>query len=86
MSQTIIIKCDVCESDVDVKADVQIPVTFTTEQTEGRSVEPYITRSDPIDICLRCIKRLTEEQPIYACGAQGHNSYKFRVDKTEVDN
>lgn len=78
MAKEITVSCDICGGTEEVTSDVQIPCTFTTEQTEGRGVEPYIVRTDPIDVCKACMHRIINEQPVIGNGAQGHNNYQFR--------
>lgn len=48
--------CDICgKEEKDVK-HICYPVIFQTEQTEGRSVEPYISDTN-IDVCPNCCKK-----------------------------
>lgn len=76
MSQTIISTCDLCGSTEDVE-QVTIPCVFTTEQTEGRGREPYLTH-ESIDACNKCYGRVLQEQPVWASGAQGNNTYFWK--------
>lgn len=72
------IKCDIngCGNNVeDENVDKEMDVIFTTEQTEGRSREPYLSRVD-IDICGSCLDTiLSGGIYIKAAGAMGHNKY-----------
>lgn len=54
-----------------------ISVIFTTEQTEGRSCEPYV-ESIILDICSDCMKKYINGDQIRAKGAQEHNVYYFK--------
>lgn len=63
--------CDLCGSKNNVK-EVNYPVLFTTEQTEGRIVTPYISQSK-IDLCEKCINEIII---ITGRGAQGHNTFE----------
>ena len=68
--------CDLCKKTVVRKSEihsVRIPVKFLTEQTEGRSVEPYIVLEN-LDLCFKCLEKATT---LSAIGAQGYNTYKF---------
>lgn len=76
MSTITITKCDICHTDTNVKPINNIPVTFYTEQTEGRSVEPYLSMVK-MDICLRCLDMIIKNQPLTGTGAQGNNEYNF---------
>ena len=50
--------CDICgKEEKDIK-HINYPVIFQTEQTEGRSVEPYISNTN-IDVCPNCCKKNT---------------------------
>lgn len=50
-------------------------VIFHTDQTEGRSTEPYFS-SHVLDICLSCKNKILETKKyIQGHGAQGHNTY-----------
>lgn len=68
-----IIVCDMCgKEDKDCKS-LNIPVLFTTDQTEGRAVTPYVTQQ-PIDMCSGCIEKALT---VTGYGAQGYNTYKW---------
>lgn len=66
--------CDVCGREN--ATEKKIEVVFTTEQTEGRSVEPYL-EIVKIDICSVCVSKKTMGEVLFAYGAQGHNHYQF---------
>ena len=68
--------CDVCKQEVPIK-EKQIPIIFTTDQTEGRSCKPYLELIK-IDVCLECEKKVLEGNFVYGTGAQGHNQYGFK--------
>lgn len=69
--------CDVCEEELEENADkTKIQVIFTTEQTEGKGVEPYLSMQS-IHICKKCMKKVCEGNYIWAYGAQGYNNYYF---------
>lgn len=65
--------CDVCGKQAEVKS-LNYPVIFHTEQTEGRSVEPYIAQTK-IDMCQDCIQKALM---LDGYGAQGYNRYSVR--------
>lgn len=46
-------------------------VEFTTEQTEGRMVRPYITTTD-VELCNDCLNKVVV---LRASGAQGNNKF-----------
>jgi hypothetical protein len=52
-------------------------VIFVTEQTEGRPTNPYLAVTH-IDLCRFCKARVLAGEPIWAAGAQGHNTYYFK--------
>lgn len=54
-----------------------LTVIFTTEQTEGRSVKPYLWNAN-LHICKGCEDRLTTGCVIVGEGAQGHNRYRIQ--------
>lgn len=74
--------CDVCKAvlpySFEKDFNKKIPVIFTTEQTEGRSVEAYF-QYEEIDICKECEKRALSGEAIFASGAQGYNTYQFKI-------
>lgn len=77
--------CDVCKSDIDFfslkYSNLQVPtnihVVFTTEQTEGRSVDPYLSL-ETIDICPACMRTILGGKMLFAEGAMGNNTYYFK--------
>jgi len=72
-----IFNCDVCglEGDVIIKKDIQ--VIFTTDQTEGRSIEPHLSM-EKIDICKSCLNKVVQGNYLWGYGAQGYNKYYFK--------
>lgn len=69
IKKTII--CDCCKLEKPTQK-VKYPVLFLTEQTEGRSVKPYISYKD-LDMCKDCMQvNIT----ISGTGAMGYNEYK----------
>lgn len=68
-----IYKCDLCGKET-ITASITYPVIFHTEQTEGRSVKPYISKQN-LDVCNDCCDKICM---IDANGAQGHNFYTIK--------
>lgn len=66
--------CDICGAEFAEQRSVNVPVVWTTEQTEGRSCEPYY-RAERLDLCEDCADRV---HVVKATGAQGRNRYVFR--------
>ena len=55
-----------------------LQVIFTTDQTEGRSCDPYLSHV-VIDLCHGCMTNILKYgKYIFAHGAMGHNTYYFR--------
>ena len=54
----------------------KMSVIFTTEQNEGRTVEPYLENVE-IDLCADCKKRILNANVLYGRGAMGYNEYYF---------
>lgn len=76
MKTTIIeYSCDVCCKKAETKKE-SIQVVFTTEQTEGRQCEPYLS-IQKIDICQDCKDRILKGDMLFGAGAQGYNRYVF---------
>ena len=79
MSKQEVFKCDIkacgkpCGVD-DHHSDLQ--VIFVTDQTEGRSIDPYLCPVN-IDLCEDCVEHLLKGNYIFASGAQGANEYYF---------
>lgn len=73
--------CDVC-GEIAVHLSTKTPVTFTTEQTEGRSINPYL-QIESLDLCDQCRHFIVNNQPLKATGAMGHNTY---VLQEQIDN
>lgn len=69
IKKTII--CDCCKLEKPTQK-IKYPVLFLTEQTEGRSVKPYISYQD-LDMCKECIQTTIT---ISGTGAMGYNEYK----------
>lgn len=67
--------CDVCKKEVEKPNTAVVPVRFLTEQTEGRSCDPYV-RNEKLDFCEGCFDKILV---LNAVGAQGYNDYSFRV-------
>lgn len=67
--------CDIknCENEPKHKG-FKIQVIFTTEQTEGRSIHPYLSMQT-IDICEECLEIVLKGNYIFADGAMGYNKY-----------
>ena len=70
--------CDLCGKQAEVEV-LNYPVIFHTEQTEGRSTEPYI-RNERIEACQECIKKVLV---LHGYGAQGLNRYEIRPPKED---
>ena len=70
--------CDIkdCKHEA-IHIDVTLQVIFTTDQTEGRSVDPYLSIGS-IDLCDECMYKILQGNYVYGCGAQGYNEYKFK--------
>lgn len=68
--------CDKCGMPATL-LKVNVPMRFTTEQTEGRPTKPYL-EINKMDLCQPCMDRIIDGQPLSASGAQGHNQYIFR--------
>lgn len=71
MKQTIeLIKCDICGSEKEC-TNVNYPVWFICNQTDGYPCDPYISQQT-IDLCKVC---LSKHINIEGYGAMGHNTY-----------
>lgn len=68
--------CDVCKA-LNPRLAQQIQVIFTTDQTEGRSVVPYLSLQT-IDICEDCMSYVLSGRYLFAHGAMGFNTYRKR--------
>lgn len=69
--------CDICGAEEPVKT-VNVPAWFMTEQTEGRSCEPYIVNAK-LDFCATCLDKAIVMQ---GYGAQGNNTFHFDKSKS----
>ena len=65
--------CDVCKKEVEKVTEVNYPVIFHTDQTEGRSCIPYISK-EKLDLCDECAEKLLI---LHGWGAQGINQYEI---------
>lgn len=70
--RTELVKCDICGKEDKSCVSINYPVMFFSDQTEGRSCEPYISQ-EVIDVCDSCIKKIIR---VKGYGVQGHNNYK----------
>ena len=66
--------CDICKRKDSTVTPINYPVVFHTEQTEGRSVNPYISQQK-IDVCDDCLCTICK---LDGYGAQGHNDYRIK--------
>lgn len=73
--------CDIkgCKNQAEKDKKVFVPVWFTTEQNEGRPTGTYIEWLT-LHLCPICKEILLAGNPIWGEGAQGHNTYYFKVD------
>ena len=62
--------CDVCNKKAK-HSGISIPVRFLTEQTEGKYVEPYLSRVT-VDLCEECLNKIVV---VEARGCMGDNTY-----------
>ncbi len=76
MSKKTTYTCDLeCCSNEATNRDRSMQIIFTTEQTEGRSCEPYFELVN-IDLCDNCLNKIIKARRyITGTGAQGHNRY-----------
>ena len=63
--------CDICGAECENVKQINYPVIFHTDQTEGRSCNPYISNQN-IDACNNCCEKILK---LSAVGAQGYNQY-----------
>lgn len=68
--------CDICGAECENVIQINYPVVFLTEQTEGRNCKPYVSYKN-IDVCDTCCKQILK---VSAVGAQGFNEYKIVKD------
>lgn len=66
--------CDICKEKAEHAETIKYPVIFYTEQTEGRSTEPYISMEN-LEVCDECKGKILM---VNGWGAQGYNQYKIR--------
>jgi hypothetical protein len=69
--------CDVCKEENPKHTGVRMDVIMTTEENEGKQVNPYLG-SQTMDICEECMGKITQGKYIFGAGGQGHNSYWFK--------
>lgn len=70
--------CDIhgCQNRAEIK-NQPMQVVFTTEQTEGTLIEPYLLNVS-LDLCGECLEKIVSERRyIEGAGAQGHNVYSL---------
>ena len=93
MKNTLVeIRCDICKSQIQVKKekigaelietvsgelDANLQVIFLTDQNDGSSCNPYLTKAK-IDICDGCLGCILKGSPLYGDGAMGNNRYYFK--------
>jgi hypothetical protein len=73
-------KCDIleCQQNVNKYKKVKLQVIFTTEQTEGKSVEPYLDGNYSLDLCHEHYNKVLDGNYVHATGAQGRNQFYFK--------
>jgi len=74
--QKVIISCDIKEQEHSGEAKQHtLTVIFLTDQEEGRSCKPYISRNT-IDMCESCFNKMIQERRLVTViGAMGYNDY-----------
>jgi hypothetical protein len=72
ITETLI--CDICKTENSNCEQIKYPVLFFTEQTEGKTCDPYIS-CETIDCCPGCKNKILK---VVAHGAQGINRYQIR--------
>lgn len=68
--------CDIkgCENEATV-INKTFQVVFFTDQTEGRSIKPYLSE-EKLDLCNKCIEKIIKERKaICGSGCMGFNDY-----------
>lgn len=65
--------CDICGAECKDVKRINYPVVFHTDQTEGRSCEPYISNQN-MDVCNDCCLKILK---VSGMGAQGCNTYSI---------
>lgn len=77
MSTHTTVVCDIkgCDREAKHKAKT-VSVRFTTEQNEGRAVEPYLEGSK-LDFCKMHYQMYIDSIALNATGAMGYNDYYF---------
>lgn len=78
MKQPDVFICDVkgCENRAVYKG-IQIQTIFHTDQTEGKTVVPYLS-IEKIDLCIFCYDKILVGNYLHGNGAQGNNEYYFK--------
>ena len=74
------IHCDIDDCKVELhenRESIKMQTIFTTEQTEGRSTEPYFSFNN-LDLCDKCLKLIKSGKYVFAHGAQGHNTFYIK--------
>ena len=66
--------CDLCYIETDKLTEINYPVIFHTEQTEGKNCSPYISMQ-MLECCDSCINKIVM---LHGWGAQGHNEYRIK--------
>ena len=66
-----IVTCDLCGRRRDCII-IRYPVVFETDQTEGKSCEPYVSYTE-LDVCPECRRRVLM---VRATVAMGCNEYR----------
>ena len=50
--------CDICEKETSNGLNINYPVIWLIEETEGRSTSPYISNEKKIDVCRECASKI----------------------------
>jgi hypothetical protein len=79
MSTISMVVCDVKDCGVAAEHKQKtVSVAFTTEQTEGRTVSPYL-EGQRLDFCGEHYQQYIDSLQFVATGAQGHNTFTFKA-------
>lgn len=69
--------CDICNKEISDGLNINYPVIWLIEKTEGRSTRPYIS-NEKIDVCRECASKILRVSGV------DFNRYRYELYNMEV--
>lgn len=85
--RVVYVVCDVCaerKAQSEIKMNYKLDVIFTTDTTEGRSCNPYLSNVE-MDLCNDCRGKIVKSKR-YLLASGGQGSYEYEIQQGDKNN